>query len=191
MTKEKLKQLLCDKREKSNTTEIAVEYINHASEPEKSELTDELITEMSETEYFSIMNRIAGVLSGVKCQKAVKPLIRLIIRPDIRPLLECDGTLLCSLKNLDYAEYLSFLLPLFFCENSPSVRMHIYSLIESCRPEMSEETRRYCLHYMRTKIEVLEEMLGRGYDVYENILNGEPLEEMGEVKECSDMDLQL
>ena len=158
----------------TNGTEIAkkiVCYINGLEEEKKNKVTAELIREMETTYHKNLIKSYAYILSDIKCQKAVQPLIQLIYRPDLKSI---RGNLLDALGKLDCAEAIPLLIPLLFQRDSYEARWDMHILLEEWGPKLNEEARNYCLCYIRKELEELEDTLYRGYDVYENVLKGEP-----------------
>ncbi len=149
----------------NNSINEVVEYVKKLDESKYIKTINELIDDLKTTNENDIRDTIAIVLSDLRCNEAVIPLISLIF--DSR----CQnhrGTLLYALEQLDSSDYIVKLLPLIY-EGKFETRWSLRFLLQEKISEMKRGDINECKDLLSNKIEEYEEDLQVLYDVAENI----------------------
>ena len=132
-------------------------------------LIEEFIQILETTTENGCRNTIAIVLGDLHCNKAIDSLFRLINDPK---LVNCRGTLVYALENLNVADRLDSFIELLISGNY-EVKCNSYTLFESQIANMTEEEKTIYIATLKAKILNMEESLELIYNLCTNVFNVE------------------
>ena len=130
-------------------------------------LIDKFIQELEITSNNEYRNTIAIVLSDLYCDKAIDSLIKLINNPK---MINCRGTLIYALENLNVANRLDSFIELLVCGNY-EVKCNTYTLFEKQITNMTAEKKSIYVDSIKAKISDMEESLELMHELCTTVFN--------------------
>jgi len=133
--------------------EAASDIIKFIGETKDESCLEVLLKHLKATENKQLRNEIALTLSDIGNNRAVDPLIEMIIDPKTKG---GRGTLLYALEELDYADHIAIITD-FVGDASLEVSMHAFLLLEHVIDELSDEQKAECKEILESKLKVIED----------------------------------
>lgn len=148
-----------------NEIDEAAEYCNALNGSEFQRVEQKLIDYLKSTDDNSVRNTIALLLSDLKSNDAIEPLIQLIKTPSLK---DARATLIYALQNLDCPNRIVELFDILYDGNYES-RCNLSTLLEEKVNEMDTQDVKTCKNNLKEHIIELEETLGLLYDIGETV----------------------
>jgi len=161
---EELKQSIND-----NNIEKSLKLIENIGD-EKNELALPSLLEILETTDNNIIrNQVALALSDIGNSSAVDLIIKMILSPKTQ---RSRGTLMYSLRNLEYTDHLKLFITLL-SDRSFEVSREAFTLLESNCKNISNTYKTELLHLIQEELELVNDRLDLLNDAYELYLEND------------------
>jgi len=132
------------------------EFLSSLSQKDREEYTEQLIDILKTTDEPSKRNEIAIVLSEFAQDKAVEPIVQMINDPKT---IGNRGTLLYSLRELEYSEHIELIFDLMFYKGCEVSRESRYLFAQALQNSNDKKFLSTWIEKIEYKIDVIEDDL--------------------------------